>query len=183
MTTIAYRGTADWTMAKRRLIEITNATFYKIQGKDLSLSQKYNRPIEYIIYVWIPLTNANVVVSTSALARPIQSIGNDTFLVPATTYDYLELRRFQSLTDAKGVEITYVEAKPSQLNPWALGRIKVRMHQRSHEILSSWADAICSELNAHAQWWMYYVYQTRNAGKAIFKSTLGDADIFADCRV
>jgi len=33
-------------MAKRRLIEITNATFAKIQGKDLSLIQKYNRPVE-----------------------------------------------------------------------------------------------------------------------------------------
>lgn len=170
-------------MSKRRFIEITNATFAKIQGKDLSLSQKYNRPVEYVIYVWIPLTNANLVIFARALARPIQSIGNDTFLVPATIYDYLELRQFQSLTEVKGVEITYVEAKPSQLNPWALGRIKVRMHQRSHEILSSWADAICSELNAHAQWWMYYVYQTRNAGMTILKVTLRDADIFVHCRV
>lgn len=129
------------------------------------------------------MTNANLVIFARALARPIQSIGNDTFLVPATTYDYLELRQFQSLTEVKGVEITYVEAEPSQLNPWALGRIKVRMHQRSHEILSSWADAICSELNAHAQWWMYYVYQTRNAGKTILKVTLRDADVFVHCRV
>lgn len=170
-------------MAKRRVIEITNATFAKIQGKDLSLSQKYNRPVEYVIYVWIPLTNANLVIFARALARPIQSIGSDTFLVPATTYDYLELRQFQSLTEAKGVEITYVEAKPSQLNPWALGRIKVRTHQRSHEILSSWADAVCSELNAHAQWWMYYVYQTGNAGRTTLKVTLRDADISVHCRV
>lgn len=51
MTAIAYHGTADYTMAKRRLIEITNATFAKIQGKDLSLSQKYKRPVEYVIHV------------------------------------------------------------------------------------------------------------------------------------
>lgn len=131
----------------------------------------------------ISLTGANLTISTRALARPIQSIGNDTFLIPATVYDYLELRQFQSLTEAKGVEITYIEAKPSQLNPWALGRIKVRMHQRSHEILRSWADAICSELNAHAQWWMYYVYQTRNAGNKLSKVTLGGADIFIHFRV